>query len=86
LKLVLVREKAVYDSQTGKPYLLLASKENINHHWWFMPTVQVLRLQNKKTTTEGRRIVLVREKGLEPSRLAALVPKTSVSTNSTTRA
>lgn len=29
---------------------------------------------------------MVREKGLEPSRLAALVPKTSVSTNSTTRA
>ena len=33
-----------------------------------------------------RDISLVREKGLEPSRLAALVPKTSVSTNSTTRA
>ncbi len=29
---------------------------------------------------------MVREKGLEPSRLATLVPKTSVSTNSTTRA
>lgn len=28
---------------------------------------------------------MVGEKGLEPSRLAALVPKTSVSTNSTTR-
>ena len=31
-------------------------------------------------------INLVREKGLEPSRLAALAPKASVSTNSTTRA
>lgn len=30
-------------------------------------------------------LTLVGEKGLEPSRLAALVPKTSVSTNSTTR-
>ena len=29
---------------------------------------------------------MVREKGLEPSRLAALAPKASVSTNSTTRA
>ena len=29
---------------------------------------------------------MVREKGLEPSRPKALVPKTSVSTNSTTRA
>ena len=29
---------------------------------------------------------LVREKGLEPSRLAALAPKASVSTNSTTAA
>ena len=29
---------------------------------------------------------LVHEKGLEPSRRLALVPKTSVSTNSTTRA
>ncbi len=29
---------------------------------------------------------MVRMKGLEPSRLAALVPKTSVSTNSTTSA
>lgn len=29
---------------------------------------------------------VVREKGLEPSRLAALAPKASVSTNSTTRA
>ncbi len=29
---------------------------------------------------------LVRMKGLEPSRLAALAPKTSVSTNSTTSA
>ena len=31
-------------------------------------------------------LFLVREKGLEPSRLAALAPKASVSTNSTTRA
>lgn len=31
-------------------------------------------------------IFLVRMKGLEPSRLTALVPKTSVSTNSTTSA
>jgi hypothetical protein len=30
--------------------------------------------------------LLVREKGLEPSRLATLAPKASVSTNSTTRA
>lgn len=29
---------------------------------------------------------MVRAKGLEPSRLAALAPKASVSTNSTTRA
>lgn len=29
---------------------------------------------------------MVREKGLEPSRLTALAPKASVSTNSTTRA
>ncbi len=34
----------------------------------------------------GIRCLLVHGKGLEPSRLAALVPKTSVSTNSTTRA
>nr|DAS13219.1 MAG TPA: hypothetical protein [Caudoviricetes sp.] len=31
-------------------------------------------------------LFLVHEKGLEPSRRLALVPKTSVSTNSTTRA
>ena len=35
---------------------------------------------------KGRHIVLVRERGLEPPRLAALAPKASVSTNSTTRA
>ncbi len=33
-----------------------------------------------------RVVAMVRMKGLEPSRLAALVPKTSVSTNSTTSA
>ncbi len=41
-----------------------------------------------KTTPGGsfKIYFLVRMKGLEPSRLSALVPKTSVSTNSTTSA
>ena len=49
-----------------------------------------LRAAREKTARMGgnfpKSSVLVREKGLEPSRREALVPKTSVSTNSTTRA
>ncbi len=37
-------------------------------------------------TRKNRVFILVRERGLEPPRPKALVPKTSVSTNSTTRA
>ncbi len=40
----------------------------------------------RKTTEKIDRFSMVHEKGLEPSRQLALVPKTSVSTNSTTRA
>ncbi len=40
----------------------------------------------KKDPTFVETFYMVRERGLEPPRLAALAPKASVSTNSTTRA
>ncbi len=46
---------------------------------------RILLATNAKPATRAG-FALVRMKGLEPSRLAALVPKTSVSTNSTTSA
>lgn len=46
----------------------------------------IRQIQNFETRVlKNTSIFLVGEKGLEPSRLATLVPKTSVSTNSTTR-
>ena len=55
------------------------------------PSLQIqIAGQNKKTPGIERLLIcylkMVREKGLEPSRLTALAPKASVSTNSTTRA
>jgi hypothetical protein len=49
-------------------------------------TVQVLFRKPYKNPAKKPEFYMVREKGLEPSRLAALAPKASVSTNSTTRA
>ena len=52
---------------------------------WFL-----LRKTNEKAALAGDKIMdyskMVRERGLEPPRLAAYAPKAYVSTNSTTRA
>ena len=45
-----------------------------------------MSLKKAKKTNENKGLYLVRVEGLEPPRLAALVPKTSASTNSATPA
>ena len=51
--------------------------------WVSSPTVHI---KNNWSSIYATPIILVRMKGLEPSRLAAPAPKAGVSTNSTTSA
>ncbi len=73
-----MQNKKVVASRDAKSH---SPQENL----WFL-----LRKTNEKAVLSGDDsssfVNLVRERGLEPPRLAALAPKASVSTNSTTRA